>query len=192
VGQVTFSPRQHQVLGALSRIIVKEGFDELTVAVLADRLRCSRRTLYTLAPSRDALIVGVVNQLFDGWMQRARAAATEAADDVGALVAFLGAGLDVGDATSQFFVDVDAQPETARVHDEFRRDYMSEVVLLVERALPSARQDPIDVPTRAEVLAAVVRRLAQMTHASPPQMTEAGAVVVIDDLVRRWLVPAAH
>ena len=83
---VTFSPRQHQILGALSRIIVKEGFEELTVAVLADRLRCSRRTLYTLAPSRDALVVGVVTELFDGWMERARAAVEQTHGELGALV----------------------------------------------------------------------------------------------------------
>ncbi len=183
---VTFSPRQHQILGALSRIIVKEGFEELTVAVLADRLRCSRRTLYTLAPSRDALVVGVVSELFDGWMQRARTAVADAGDELGGVVAFCAAGLDVGDATERFFTDVDAYGETAQVHDQFRHDYMSELQQLVAAAVPAHARARVDTTVRAESLAAVVRRLAQMSHAEPPSITIEGATAVLDDLVRSW------
>ena len=186
---VTFSPRQHQILGALSRIIVKEGFEELTVAVLADRLRCSRRTLYTLAPSRDALVVGVVGELFDGWMHRARSAAAGADDDFGAVVAFCAAGLDVGDATSRFFTDVDAYAETAEVHDQFRHDYMSELHRLVAAAVPAGARTRVDTTVRAEALAAVVRRLAQMSHGEAPSITIEAATAVLDDLVRSWFSP---
>jgi AcrR family transcriptional regulator len=186
VGPVTFSPRQHEILGALGRIILQEGFDDLTVAVLADRLRCSRRTLYTLAPSRDDLIVGVVQDMFSRWMERAQAAVARCDDDVEAVVAFLAAGLEVGDATAKFFAAVAAHPDTARIHAQFRRDYMGELIRLVER-VPHAAQRASGASATAEVLAAVVRRLAQLTHAPEASVSDADATRLLDDLVRGWL-----
>jgi AcrR family transcriptional regulator len=187
VGQVTFSPRQHEILGALGRIILHEGFDDLTVAALADRLRCSRRTLYTLAPSRDDLIVGVVQDMFTSWMERARAAVAQSKDDVDAVVAFLAAGLEVGDATARFFAAVASHPDTARIHAQFKLDYMAALVQLVERALPPSQRRAQGVEVTAEVLAAVVRRLAQLTHAPDAPVSEPDATRLLDDLVRGWL-----
>jgi AcrR family transcriptional regulator len=187
VGTVTFSPRQHEILGALGRIILREGFDDLTVAVLADRLRCSRRTLYTLAPSRDDLIVGVVQDMFSSWMRRAQAAVDQSDDDVDAVVAFLAAGLEVGDATARFFADVAAHPDTADIHAQFRRDYMAALVQLVHRVVPSAEPAAGGVSVTAEVLAAVVRRLAQLTHAPDAALSDTEATRVLDELVRGWL-----
>jgi AcrR family transcriptional regulator len=187
VGTVTFSPRQHEILGALGRIILREGFDDLTVAVLADRLRCSRRTLYTLAPSRDDLIVSVVQDMFTSWMQRAQGAVAEQEDDVDAVVAFLAAGLEVGDATARFFAAVANHPDTARIHAQFKRDYMSALIQLVERAVPPSKRRSQGVSVTAEVLAAVVRRLAQLTHAPEAPLAEVDAIRMLDELVRGWL-----
>jgi AcrR family transcriptional regulator len=67
--------RLEQILDDMLSIIVAEGFSHLTVAVLAERLHCSRTTLYRIAPSKDALVLTVLERLADGSFAEAKGAA---------------------------------------------------------------------------------------------------------------------
>jgi AcrR family transcriptional regulator len=60
-----WSARQTEVLDALEALIRAEGFRHLTVADIAARLACSRRTLYELAPSKDELVALTVRRYLD-------------------------------------------------------------------------------------------------------------------------------
>ncbi|HSK48627.1 MAG TPA: TetR/AcrR family transcriptional regulator [Coriobacteriia bacterium] len=57
--------RREQLLDQLQSLILKEGFCHLRVGTLADRLHCSRSTLYKLAPSKDDLISLVFERYTD-------------------------------------------------------------------------------------------------------------------------------
>ena len=59
------SDRQEDLLGQLEELFAREGFRELTMADLASRLHCSRRTLYELAGSKDDLVALVVERFLD-------------------------------------------------------------------------------------------------------------------------------
>lgn len=48
--------RREQLLDELEAIVLSEGFAHLRVGAMAQRLRCSRSTLYKLAHSRDDLV----------------------------------------------------------------------------------------------------------------------------------------
>jgi hypothetical protein len=52
--------RQRQILDQLGTLF-EDGFAHLTMADIAARVHCSLRTLYTLAPSRDELVLMVVD-----------------------------------------------------------------------------------------------------------------------------------
>ena len=56
------SDRQREILDALEALAVQDGFAELTMAQLAARVNCSLRTLYGLAPRKDALLLTVVDR----------------------------------------------------------------------------------------------------------------------------------
>ena len=56
--------RQVDLLDRLTDLVLAEGFAHLTLDDLAGRLRCSKTTLYALAPSKDQLAVRVVNNFF--------------------------------------------------------------------------------------------------------------------------------
>lgn len=56
--------RHEALLQQLEAIVLAEGFSGLTVAEIAARLRCSRRTLYELAPSKDELVLAVLERFF--------------------------------------------------------------------------------------------------------------------------------
>ena len=58
--------RQRDLLDGLQALFLAEGFRYLSLDVLAARLRCSKTTLYALAPSKEQLAVAVVTHYFKG------------------------------------------------------------------------------------------------------------------------------
>lgn len=58
--------RQVELLGQLVTLMSAEGFADFTLDDLAARLRCSKTTLYALAPTKHELVVQVVTEYFRG------------------------------------------------------------------------------------------------------------------------------
>lgn len=58
------TPRQVELLDRLVELMSAEGFAGFTLDDLAARLRCSKTTLYALAPTKQELVVEVVKQYF--------------------------------------------------------------------------------------------------------------------------------
>jgi AcrR family transcriptional regulator len=56
--------RQEDLLRRLTDLVVAEGFRHLTLDDIAARLRCSKTTLYALAPSKELLAVRAVASFF--------------------------------------------------------------------------------------------------------------------------------
>jgi AcrR family transcriptional regulator len=87
-----FSPRQEEILAELEAIILREGFRDLTVAGLSKRLRCSRRTLYELAESKNELVLLVLDRLLQRMGRRAHQRLRELSDPSERVQFFVGAG----------------------------------------------------------------------------------------------------
>jgi len=187
VTTVSFSRRQNEILDALSALIVDEGFAELTVGDLADRLRCSRRTLYTLAASRDALLVGVIERLFDTWSATCATMADAAGEGSEAVVAFLVAAVAHCGATPRFLADVAAHPDAAMLYDTYRKGHLADLCRLIEA---SGRSGSVaDSAIVAEVLDAAAERLHVLSTERRYGMTVSSASMMIAALVRTWLAP---
>ena len=75
-----YTPRQEQILDALEEIFVAEGFQTLTAGELANRVRCSLRTMYQLAPTKEQLFLMVLNRMWDRVGEEARRALAETED----------------------------------------------------------------------------------------------------------------
>jgi AcrR family transcriptional regulator len=58
--------RQRALLAELEELFLAEGFAQFTLDELAGRMRCSKSTLYALAPSKEQLAVKVVGHFFRG------------------------------------------------------------------------------------------------------------------------------
>ena len=57
--------RREELLDALEALILAEGFAHVRIGTLAERLHCSRSTLYKLAPSKSELLVTVYQRWYD-------------------------------------------------------------------------------------------------------------------------------
>lgn len=62
--KLSLSKRSLETLDALEDLILTEGFTGLSVSDIASHLRCSKRTLYELAPSKKELVLLALDNFF--------------------------------------------------------------------------------------------------------------------------------
>ncbi|WP_181410961.1 TetR/AcrR family transcriptional regulator [Nocardioides humi] len=120
-------------MDALEDLFLREGFGQLKLSDVATRAKCSRRTLYQLAPSKDELVVLVVDRV----LQRLGAGARDAAqreerriDQLRTYLNTVAAGFQR--ASLAFSRDVDAHPATRRVfaaHTAYSVTLMESIVV---------------------------------------------------------------
>jgi AcrR family transcriptional regulator len=113
LGRLPQAPRILEILDELERIMLSEGFLHLNSDALPARLRCSKATLYRLAPNRFALFGLIIER----WLARMRdhgwARSDLVRDDPSArLVEYLRAGpLAIESTTAAFWRDLQGFPQ---------------------------------------------------------------------------------
>lgn len=89
--------RQHALLAELEELFLVEGFLGFTLDDLAAKTRCSKSTLYALAPSKEQLAVRVVARFFKGaadTLEERIAGLTDAREIIGEYLAGIAAYLN--------------------------------------------------------------------------------------------------
>jgi len=103
------SPRTAALLDALVDLFLDEGFRDTNLNTVAARLRCSKSTLYAIAPSKEQLIVTVVRAFFRRATTRVEdrlAATTRAERRLGSYL--LAISDELAPVSPAFFADLDA------------------------------------------------------------------------------------
>ncbi|SFA53871.1 transcriptional regulator, TetR family [Rhodococcoides kroppenstedtii] len=116
--------RRAELFDAVVALFLADGFAHFTLDEIAGRLHCSKSTLYTLAPSKDELVVAAVRHFFRAATD-AVDAADRAASDAGGervtarrLAAYLGAvGEALAPASESFVSDLAAFEPTRSVYE---------------------------------------------------------------------------
>lgn len=181
----TLSARQREILDQLGALF-DDGFVHLTMAGLAARLSCSLRTLYELAPSRDELVLMVV----DRNLWRIGHTAAEALDaemaPLDALRAYLRAAtVAVAGTTPAFARDLASIPAGAHLNDA-HSDYLVAVTRsLLDLAVEQGTIAAVDTGAIARVMAGVGRDFARPEVISTLQSSpKAAADAVVDVLLQ--------
>ncbi|HVV76476.1 MAG TPA: TetR/AcrR family transcriptional regulator [Mycobacteriales bacterium] len=166
----SLGPRHLEILDGLETVVLTEGFRDLTVGTIAQRLHCSRRTLYEIADSKEELVLLVIDRV----LRRLARVAHEAARHEDALLerlrAFLTTGLtELHRATLAFSEDVAAFPEAARLLDAHFRYAHGTVESLLVEGIDAGEFAPIHPRIATETSAAGLQRLLD-----PDLLREAG------------------
>ena len=182
--------RQRELLDQLGGVF-DGGFADLTMAELAARLNCSLRTLYELAPSRDELVLVVVDRNL--W-RIGRTAANAIDPDMApldALRAYLRAATEAVSGTTEAFArDLAAVPAAQRLNDD-HSDYLIAVTQsLLDLAVERGDIDPIDTAALARVMAGVGRDFSKpevlaTLRSSPKDAADAVVDILLAGLRRR-------
>lgn len=157
-----FTTRQQEILNGLEAIILEEGFRHLTVGELAQRLNCSRRTLYELAPSKDELVLLVLDRLLRRMGSHAHAQLRKYNDPIQRVESFMGAAISEIRALSLSFAeDVERHAAARRLmtaHYEFATDVLGGVI---QDGIDQGVFRPVHARLVAQLLDAAVARLQE-------------------------------
>ncbi|CAJ1582967.1 TetR/AcrR family transcriptional regulator [[Mycobacterium] wendilense] len=110
--------RRTQLFDELLALFLSEGFAHLTLDDIAARLRCSKSTLYTLADSKDGLVVAATVHFFRGAtaaVESQVAAVDGARERITTYLAAVGRALDA--ASAQFMADLGAFGPAREVYE---------------------------------------------------------------------------
>lgn len=126
------SKRSAETLEAFEALILAEGFSRLNVSEIAARLRCSKRTLYELAPSKKTLVLKALDNFFSRIRQEGDNVTDGAPDPEHQVYEYLQVGVRAAERMSQTVVADIHEWEPARTlwreHISLRVDGLCRII----------------------------------------------------------------
>jgi AcrR family transcriptional regulator len=145
--------RHREVLGQLEALFLNEGFAGLSVRELAAHVGCSRRTLYELAPSKDDLVLLVL----DRFLQRVGRSALDSIDAHALFAeqirAYIAGAAELSRLTQVFAEDLADEPAARRLFDRHFEFVTAVTEGLVRRGAAVGEFRPVAPAVVAGVLA---------------------------------------
>ena len=185
------SARQRELLDDLEELVTTKGQAGLTMAAIAAEMNCSLRTLYGIAPSRDELVLTVV----DRQLHRIGRAAINSLDATCAPLEILS---DYLEATSEavqpsavaFSEELADVPGAKRMLDAHEAYVMAVTQSLLDRAVADRQIAPVDTAAVAHVLGGLGREfsrseVAEVAMGTPKQTADAVAQIILRGLEKR-------
>jgi AcrR family transcriptional regulator len=181
--------RQRELLDALETMIVDDGFASLTVGEMAARLKCSRSTLYDLAPSKDELVLIVVDRRLRR-IGRIKQERLDQIDDYADKIKMVISGkfLELRETQLRFMEDVAKTPAVQRlIADHFRYGVL-QLREVIEDGIAVGRFRPLHSLVVAEVIDAALERIQRPDLLRDSGMTWDGATIELMELLCAGLV----
>jgi AcrR family transcriptional regulator len=162
--------RQAELLEELVALFLVEGYAHLRMGALATRLQCSRTTLYSIAPSKDALVELVMVTIAKRWVADSLAAAEPLPTGAERVVRYAQV-MAASKATSsaQLWKDARAVTATSDLIDQWTE--VSQVNF--RRYLQEGAADGSVRELNTAFIATVIQFAAQLTH-DPAQLERLG------------------
>ena len=155
------SQRQREILDDVGALFAN-GFAHLTMADIAAQLNCSLRTLYTVAASREELVLIVVDRNL--W-EIGRSATEAIVPDMAPLAAIRAylrvANVAVANITEPFANDTGAIPAAQAVNDAHNRYLAAVTQALLNEAIRRGDIARCDAAATARIIAGLGREFAQ-------------------------------
>lgn len=181
-------PRQERLLDDLEALFLGEGFRDLTVQELARRLRCSRTSLYELAPSKEALFLRVLDRHLSRLRQQGRQA-TQGVPPDRAIEPYLMPAVEAARKLSAAVLrDISAYEPADAMWQAHTRERMKGLRALIERCVKLKIFRGIDSYLVAEVMTASLRRICEPKFAAASGMSYREAVSELYGLLLHGLV----
>jgi AcrR family transcriptional regulator len=180
--------RRSELFEALVALLTEEGFVHFTLDDLAARLRCSKRTLYGLAGSKEQLVRAVVVHFFRGATERVDAALAAESDPAARLAAYLHAvAAELGPLSPRFFDDVAGFEPAAEVYERNTRAAAGRVEQLIDEGVAAGVFREVHVAFAADVITSVMVRIQQRRVTAATGLGDAEAYAQLSELLLRGL-----
>ena len=152
--------RHAQLIAELEKIVLEEGFGGFTVSDLAARLSCSKRTLYEIAPSKQELVLIVM----DRWLGRIREmgrTGSDAHDDpVDRIDAYLRPGVTESRRAGRAFLeDLQSCPPALALLEAHQRERADALKAILKDGIARGRFRKLHPQFVADIFLASVNRI---------------------------------
>ena len=180
--------RQRQVLDALEELVVGGGLADLTMAEIAGRMNCSLRTLYEISPSKDELVLAVVDRRLHRIGRAAIASLDASMAPLEALRVYLEAVNEaVQPSTESFSRDFADLPGAQQLLDAHEGYVMAVTRSLLDRAVAERQIQPVDTAAMAHLLGGLGREFARpdvipLTAETPKRTADAITEIILRGL----------
>ncbi|MCU7821083.1 TetR/AcrR family transcriptional regulator [Kitasatospora sp. DSM 101779] len=180
--------RRTELFEELTALLIAEGFAQLTLDDLAARLRCSKRTLYGLAGSKEQLVRAAVVHFFRRATVRVEAALAAETDPARRLAAYLRAVAgELSPVSARFFDDVAAFDPAAEVYERNTRAAARRVQELIDEGVADGAFREVHVAFAADVITSVMVRIQQRQVAAATGLADADAYAHLAELLLHGL-----
>lgn len=154
--------RRTQLFDALVDLFLVEGFAHLTLDEIANRLRCSKSTLYTLAGSKEQLVRAATVHFFRRATEDVESRITPIAGARERITAYLSAvGNALAAASDQFMADLDAFPPAREVYERNTQFAAARVQELITEGVAAGDFRDVHAAFAADLAATMMVRIQQ-------------------------------
>jgi AcrR family transcriptional regulator len=182
------SDRRQQLLNGLETIFLEEGFRNVTVEELASRLRCSRQTLYRVAPSKPEIFLAVLDRFLSRIRAEGRENARSRCDPMQRVEALLEPGITATvPASRRFTEDVDGYEPARLLLAEHQRERMRLLREIVDDGISRGAFSGFHAHLVAEVMVAAVGRVSRPDFLAEAQLSMSEAFDECSRLIRLGL-----
>jgi AcrR family transcriptional regulator len=182
--------RQREILDELEKLFAAEGVADLTMAEIAAKVNCSLRTLYGISPSKEELVLAVVDRRLRRIGRAAIDPLRASMSPLEALRAYLHAAHEaVQPVTEAYTRELADIPGAGRLLDGHERYVIAVTRSLLDRAVSARHIAPVDTAAVAHVLGGLGREfahpdVAEIAGASPKATADAVAEILLRGLER--------
>ena len=176
--------RQTDLLERLVALVAAEGFASFTLDDLAERLRCSKTTLYQLAGSKQELVREVVKHYFRAATEAVEKKVAETCEPAELVVAYLDAVAEQLRPLSRRFLDDMAAFEPAReVYEANTRHAAARVRQLVAEGVAEGAFRDVHAAFVGEVAAATMQEIQRGEVTARTGLSDADAYAELASLI---------
>jgi AcrR family transcriptional regulator len=180
--------RQRELLDDLEKLVSSEGMSELTMAEIAAEVNCSLRTLYGIAPSKEELVLAVVDRRLHRIGRKAIGSLKPALSPLDGLRAYLKAANEaVQPETVAFSREFGAVPGAQRLLDGHEGYVMAVTQSLLDRAVAEKQIPSMDTAAVAHVLGGLGREFSRPEVAAVARAPAKATADAIAEIILRGL-----
>lgn len=187
------TPRGREILDQIEAIIVRDGFAKMTVDELASRLKCSKSTLYDLAPNKEELVLVVLDRRWRRTGHQLMGQLQNLDDPAARLEAYMTADIHHRQQSSvKFSEDLSRHPAANRLFTDHLRYSLALLQEIVQEGIDRGDFEPIPPRFVAEVVQAAGARCQDPQVLRAVGMNYEEATASLYRLVCSGLVRRAH
>jgi AcrR family transcriptional regulator len=180
--------RRSELLGALEELLLREGFTALSVDDIARRLHCSKATLYSVASSKEQLVIALTKQFFRQATEQIEQAVAAVDDPRRRISTYLaGVGAAMSRCSPTFYSDMVGYAPTAAVYSDNSAAAARRVRELIDAGVRAGTLRSVDGDFVGRLIALAIAGIQSGALLGPTGLTAGQAYTEMADLLLHGL-----